>query len=141
MGPIVIGSKNMRAREFVVEGRQGADETKIPEKMHPDQIETLPAAHRVAGTADRAYDLNRVMMCVAMADGKTPPKMNRESWVGRNNTAHPYTPEELAMLRHAYQAACVHWDDALAPNPNNRSLEPKDTYKTSPVKPFQGYPR
>lgn len=128
----------MRAQEFIFEAR---DETKISKKMHPEQIETLPGLHRVAGTADRSYDLNRVMMAVACADGKRRPKLNRESWIGRNNTAHPYTQEELAMLKHAYEAADVHWDDVLSPNPDNRSLEPKDINKVSPMRAFPGYPR
>ena len=100
-----------------------------------------PGTHRVAGTADRLYDLNRVMMFVAASDGKNVPHIPQQSWAGRNNTAHPYTPEELEMLKHAYQLAEVEWQDALHPNPDNKSQELPDINRASPVCGFQGYPR
>jgi len=68
-----------------------------------------------------------------MADGKNMPKFEPESWVGRNNTMHPYTKEEADMLKHAYAATGVQWTDELHPNSENRSLEPDDTYTVSPV--------
>lgn len=126
----------MRYREFVLEG---SDVTKIKVKPHPDQEQVMPSAHRVAGTADRTYDLNRIMMAVAMSDGKTVPKLKQSSWAGKNNLAHPYTKEETAMLKKAYQSQGAEWDDALKPNRNQESLEPKDTNKVSPVNPFKGY--
>ena len=125
----------MRAREFIAE----ASPAKTKGRIHRDHVSTMPGAHRVAGTADRHYDLNRVMMAVAMADGVQRPVLDGESWHHKNNTAHPYTPEEAAMLRHAYEAAGVEWDDVLKPNPDNRSEEPQDTNVTSVIKPFKGY--
>ena len=98
-----------------------------------------PGTHRVAGTADRLYDLNRIMMFVAGSDGKTIPHVPVQSWAGRNNTAHPYTREETEMLKHAYKLAEVEWQDALHPNPDNRSAELTDTNKISPVSKFRGY--
>ena len=110
-------------------------------RIHKDHVEAMPGAHRVAGTADRHYDLNRVMMAVAMADGDTVPDLGDHNWSHKNNTAHPYTAVEANMLRHAYKAADVEWDDVLKPNPNNQSLEPQDTNTQSIVKPFKGYAR
>ena len=107
--------------------------TKTAGKLRPDQIETLPSAHLVSGTADRVYDLYRLGMKAAEADGIHPIKGSSESWVGRNNTIHPYTKHEADMLRDAYLANGVVWTDELAPNPNNKSLEPKETHKVSPV--------
>ena len=95
----------------------------------------------MAGTADRLYDLNRVMMCVAADDGTGTRKIDSDSWVGRNNIAVPYTKIESDMLKNAYRMANVEWDDALAPNPENISLESSEVYHQSPVKAFKGYPR
>lgn len=129
----------MRAREFVLEDKA------VHTGIKPDKsVEyAMPGTHRVAGTADRLYDLNRVMMMVACADGKTQPPMPQESWAGRNNTAHPYTKVEADMLKHAYKAADVAWDDAIAPNPKNKSEETPErkSAAVSPIRPFRGYPR
>jgi hypothetical protein len=107
--------------------------TKTSGKLRADQIETLPSAHLVSGTADRVYDLYRLGMKAAEADGINPIKGSSESWVGRNNTIHPYTKHEADMLRDAYRANGIVWTDELAPNPNNKSLEPDGTHKISPV--------
>ena len=67
--------------------------------------------------------------------------VDKESWVGKNNTAHPYTNLEGEMLKHAYKIAGIEWDDALKPNPTQKSMENPDIKKTSisPVVPFKGY--
>ena len=129
----------MRAREFVTEASRATPKAKG--HIHKDHVQVMPGAHRVAGTQDRHYELNRVMMAVAMADGETVPDLGDQSWSHKNNTAHPYTAVEANMLRHAYKAADVEWDDVLKPNPNNESLEPEDTNTQSIVKPFRGYAR
>lgn len=128
----------MRAREFVLESVSIAKQRGA---IHRDHIETMPSAHRVAGTQDRHYALNRVMMAAAMADGENVPKLGPESWNNKNNTAHPYSKVEAKMLKHAYKAAGVEWDDVLKPNPDNESQEPDDTNVNSVVRPFKGYPR
>jgi hypothetical protein len=86
---------------------------------------------------DRTYDLNRVMMAVASTDGKTIPDLSSESWVGKNNTAHPYTDVEQDMLKLAYKAAGIPFKDL-----NKGDLESKEldsTQEQSPIKPFKGY--
>ena len=107
--------------------------TKTAGKMRPDQISVLPGAHTVAGTADRVYDLYRLGMKAAEADGITPIKGSSESWIGRNNTIHPYTKQEAAMIKDAYRANGVVWTDELAPNEENRSEEPAGANTLSPV--------
>ena len=86
----------------------------------------MPSAHLVAGTADRIYDLYRLTLRTSCADGVNAPKFEPESWVGRNNTAHPYTKEEANMLKHAYKSTGVKWTDKLFPNPLNKSAEPTE---------------
>lgn len=129
----------MRADEFISEAKTVLVKTGL--KPSPETLAALPGAHRVAGTADRLYDLCRVMMYVAGSDGVNFPHTPQQSWAGRNNTAHPYTKHESDMLKHAYQLANVEWQDALDPNENNTSEEMHDTHKRSPVKPFKGYSR
>lgn len=128
----------MRAHEFIIEA---AIIVKTGIKLSKESEAASPGAHRVAGTADRLYDLNRIMMFAAVADGKTKPDVPRQSWAGRNNTAHPYTKEEMNMLKHAYEMADVEWQDVLDPNPNNKSQEMSEINKTSPVSSFRGYSR
>lgn len=120
----------MKILEIINEDRNW---TKTAGRLRPDQVETLPSAHLVSGTADRVYDLYRLGMKTAEADGVNPIKGSSESWVGRNNTTHPYTKSEADMLKQAYKANGLIWTDELHPNPHNRSLEPKDTHIQSPV--------
>lgn len=107
--------------------------TKTAGKMHKDSISTLPSAHLVSGTADRVYDLYRLGMKAAEADGITPVKGSSESWVGRNNLINPYTKSELDMLKDAYRANGLVWTDELHPNPENKSREPEGTHTISPT--------
>jgi hypothetical protein len=65
--------------------------------------------------------------------------MDAESWVGKHNTAHPYTQEEQDMLILAYKAAGLEYKDLNKGDMD--SEEVKSTNTTSPVQSFQGYPR
>lgn len=121
----------MRAKEFVFERRTGTVRNNL--KPTKNQEMAIPAAHRVAGTADRIYDLNRVMMAVAATDGKSKMSVPDQSWCGRNNIAIPYTKIESDMLKKAYQSVGAEWDDALKPNSREKSLETSDINVTSPV--------
>lgn len=130
----------MRAHEFITEHRRMY--VKTGKKMHKHHHQAMPGAHRVAGTADRHYDLGRILTIVAAEDGsgKTEYPVQPESWAGRNNTAHPFTELEAQMLAHAYNKQGIDWDDVLKPNKPQRSLEPTDTQTTSPVaKPFKAW--
>jgi len=95
---------------------------------------------RDVGGYDRTYELNRVMMAVAAADGSSKPlDLDTESWAGRYNTAHPYTDEEAAMLKQALQATGSETHDLNSGD--NRSQELESTHTHSPVIAFKGYPR
>lgn len=126
----------MRANEFILEA---TSIVKIKQRPNKDAEAVMPGAHRVAGTQDRTYDLNRIMMMLAGTDGKNCEHVPVQSWAGKNNTAHPYTLKELEMLKHAYKLAGAEWDDALYPNPENKSVEPDDMQTKSPINPFKGY--
>jgi hypothetical protein len=95
---------------------------------------------RDVGGYDRVYELNRVMMAVAAADGSGKLlDLDTESWAGRYNTAHPYTDEEAAMLKQALKATGSETHDLNGGD--NRSQEVKSTNTQSPMVAFKGYPR
>lgn len=119
----------MRADEFITEDNI----VKNGRKPRKDAEMAIPAAHRVAGTADRHYDLNRVMMSVAASSHEHGVPIPVASWAGKNNIAIPYTKAESDMLKRAYQAMGAEWDDALAPNPKELSMELDTVNRHSPV--------
>ena len=124
----------MRASEFLIEKQIG----KIGNRR---QAGTRGLTKfRDHGGYDRTYELNRVMMAVAMADvsGK-PLDLDTESWAGRYNTAHPYTDEEAVMLKQALEATGSEAYDLN--NGDNDSQEVESTNTHSPVVAFKGYPR
>jgi len=124
----------MRAREFLIEKQVG----KIGQRR---QVGTRGLSKfRDPQGFDRIYELNRVMMAVALADGSCAPlDLDTESWAGRYNTAHPYTDEETAMLKQALKATGSEQHDLN--HGDNRSQELPSTNIQSPVKGFAGYPR
>jgi hypothetical protein len=120
----------MRAHEFITEGDKG--------KVSARQQQATVGLNIFAATQyDRTYDLNRVMMAVASTDGTTIPDLNRESWVGKNNTAHPYTQVEQDMLKIAYKAAGIPFQDLNKGDLDSEELD--STQDQSPIKPFKGY--
>jgi hypothetical protein len=123
----------MRASEFLVE-RTVAHPTKrqrfATRGMHK---------FRDPGGYDRTYELNRIMMATACADGTTPLELDAETWSGRYNTAHPYTDIEAKMLKQAYKAVGSEMHDLN--HGDNESTELPGTNSQSIVKPFKGYKR
>jgi hypothetical protein len=123
----------MRANEFISEEKQG--------KLHKDQEDPMKTAiaFRDAGL-DRIYNLNRVMMAAAKADGKSrkPVKMDAAGWSAKNNTVHPYTEEERNMVHQAFGAVDSVYHDEVS---DHHSKEPETVHRTSPVAGFKGYPR
>lgn len=83
------------------------------------------------------YSLNRVMMAVACSDGKNKIESPMNSFVGKLKSSHPYTEEEQDMLKAAYKAAGVNWEDLNKGDFDSSELE--STQSKSPVKPFKGY--
>lgn len=123
----------MRAQDFLVEKRIG----KIG-KRRQTATRGLHKFRDIDGY-DRVYELNRVMMAVARADGKTPLTQDTESWAGRYNTAHPYTDVENDMLKQAFQAVGSEHHDLNLGDLKSKELEIINT--NSPVQAFKGYPR
>lgn len=124
----------MRANEFISEAKVG----KIT-KQQQHASRGLNIFSKKIDSYDRQYDLNRLMMAVASSDGINPIDMPAESWVGKHNTAHPYTKEEQAMLKLAYKAAGLAHIDL-----NNGDLDSEEApggNTVSPVVSFKGYPR
>ena len=124
----------MRAQEFIVE-----TEGDIP-KHH---AVASKGTHKIRdkGGYDRTYQLNRLMMAMACADGKDkkPIKgVDHASWNEKYNTAHPYTEQEHNML---HQALASIPSDHQTVVPFSKSSEVDDTNKISPVRGFKGYAR
>jgi len=123
----------VRAQEFIAEDKVG----KISKR---NQNATVGLnKFRDKQFADRVYELNRIMMAVASTDGTFVPELDGESWSGRNNVAAPYTKEEQAMLKKAYQAVGSHHEDLNHGDLN--SQEHPAVNAASVVNAFRGYPR
>jgi len=121
----------MRANEFINESKKGIITNRQGRSSVGMDI------FRDEEFADRIYELNRVMMAVAMADGTNPIKVDHESWAGRENIAAPYSSIEQKMLSQAFAAiGSVHRD---LTNGDLRSQELQDTNTTSPVLGFKGF--
>jgi hypothetical protein len=89
---------------------------------------------------DRGYNLNRVMMAAAMADGKSTDAvdMPEGGWSDKYNTAHPYTEEEHNMMQSAFKTVPSNNNTLVG---DHKSKEPEGIHKVSPVKGFKGYAR
>jgi hypothetical protein len=120
----------MRAKEFVNEAINGK-----PGKRYGQASTGINTFGR--SNYDNTYDLHRVMMAVAMTDGKIKPDLDQQSWAAKYNTAHPYTYEEQEMLELAYKAAGIPYKDLNRGDMDSKELE--DTQVKSPIKPFKGY--
>ncbi len=121
----------MRAHEFITEQ---SHKGKVSSRQ---QQSTVGLNVFAISQYDRTYDLNRVMMAVASTDGTTVPDLSSESWVGKNNTAHPYTEVEQEMLKRAYEAAGIPFKDLNKGDLDSEELD--STQDQSPIKPFKGY--
>ena len=123
----------MRATEFITERKIA----------HPTKRQSFATRglhkFRDPGGYDRTYELNRIMMATACADGTTPLELDAETWSGRFNTAHPYTDIEAKMLKQAYKAVGSEMHDLN--HGDNESQELPGTNTQSTVKPFKGYKR
>ena len=123
----------MRAQEFVSEGKTG--------KINKSYSDAMPGAYnfRDNGT-DRIYNLNRIMMAAAMADGKSHKAvdMDAASWADKYNTAHPYSKEEDNMMHQAFATVKSNLKHQVS---DHRSVENSDVHRVSPVKGFKGYTR
>jgi hypothetical protein len=87
---------------------------------------------------DRTYELNRMMMAVACADGLgTPINVDVESWIGKDNSSQPYTQVEQDMLSDAAKSLGLKLTDLSGGD--LRSQEVDTIHKQSPVIGFKGF--
>ena len=121
----------MRASEFLTEGEG---------KMHDHHAQATQGVYKIRdiGGYDRIYHLNRMMMAMSMADGKSQDAvdMDNASFAEKYNTVHPYTEEEYNMFISATKTIPTDKKNVV---PYSKSKEPEDTNTTSLVKPFKGY--
>jgi hypothetical protein len=127
----------MRAREFITEDNS-------PGKLTKRQRYGSRGMHKFQDVdgRDRVYELNRVMMALAQADGESDHQkidLDSESWIGTSNMAVPYTEIEANMLKSAYKAVGSEWEDLN--DGDLRSSELPSINKQSPVEGFKGYER
>ena len=126
----------MRATEFITEDNG-------PGKLSKRQRYATRGVHKFqdAEGRDRVYELNRVMMALAQANGESGENidLDSESWSGTSNLAFPYTEIEANMLKAAYKAVGSKWEDLN--DGDLRSTELPSTNSKSPVEGFKGYPR
>lgn len=116
----------MKVNEIITEGKTKA-------KLTKRQQQSMPGANTYhdAVKANSDYVAYRLGMAVAATDGKTPPDIDKESWIGKEKSAHPYTKEEQDMLKQAYKAAGASYKDLN--NGDMRSLELDSVNKSSTI--------
>ena len=126
----------MRAKEFITEDNG-------PGKLSKRQRYATRGVHKFQDVdgRDRVYELNRVMMALAQANGESGDNidLDSESWSGTSNLAFPYTEIEANMLKAAYKAVGSEWEDLN--DGDLRSTELPTTNTASPIEGFKGYPR
>jgi hypothetical protein len=123
----------MRAKEFIFESKKRGKITK-----RQGYASVGIDVFRDPEGYDRTYELNRMMMAVACADGTgIPININSESWIGKDNSAQPYTKLEQDMMKQAAKAIGSKLHDVT--KGDLRSQELPDIYKSSPIQSFKGF--
>lgn len=117
----------MKIREVISEATAG--------KLKPRQQQPSRGIHKFTDAErwNSDYKQYRLGLALAETDGITPPGVDYESWYGRWKTAHPYTQQEADMLKLAYAATKVAYQDLN--NGDLRSQELESTNKISPIAP------
>jgi hypothetical protein len=90
--------REMRAQEFIKEGKT----TEI--HVDHENVSKGVSRSRDMGGYDRIYHMNRLMMAMAMADGKSTDKVDIvavDTWFEKYNTIYPMTKEEDNKIRAA----------------------------------------
>jgi hypothetical protein len=103
-------------------------------KRHPDHDAVSMGATRSrdVGGYDRVYHQHRIMMAMAMADGKSTKAVDspESSWNEKFNTHHPYTQEEYNMILSAFNTVPTDFDHV---SKFGKSVEPAGANTVSPV--------
>lgn len=128
----------MKINEIINEDISAAEQSapETPEKkilpahdaVHPNEV----IRARDIGGYDRVYHMNRLMMAMAKADGRSKKAVDSaaETWFEKYNTLHPYTKEENNMVHAAMKSVPT---DGQVVSYDNKSHEADDTHKVSPV--------
>ena len=116
----------MKITEIIIEGKTtplDADH----EAAHPGDIFRA----RDIGGYDRVYHMNRLMMAMAKADGKSTKAVDSpaDTWFEKYNTIHPYTKEESNMVKSAMKTVPT---DGKEVSSDSKSHEGSDVHKVSP---------
>lgn len=114
----------MKINDIISEAKSG----KIPD--HAEHASTGDWKFRDVGGWNPTYNLNRVMMASAMADGSDKDLViDEESWIGVQNWSRPYTELEHKMLKQALRAT---GSETHHLEHDHKSKEHPDTHKVSP---------
>ena len=114
----------MKINEVIAEARTG----KHP--GHAEPANTGEWQFRDVGGWNPTYNLNRVMMASAMADGSNKKlDIDPASWVSVFNVTRPYTEEEHKMVKQAFKAI---GSEVHHTGKDHKSKETNDTHKVSP---------
>jgi hypothetical protein len=101
--------------------------------IQPDHENVHNGAYiaRDVGGYDRVYHMNRLMMAMAMADGRSTDKVDShpDTWFEKYNTLHPYTEAEHNMVKAAMKTIPTDGHEIIK---DHRSIEPNDVNKSSP---------
>lgn len=127
----------MRASEFISAQLMEIADAKISRRLQSATrgLNTYSDAERW----NSDYTLSRLGQAVASTDGTFVPDIDAKSWIGKNKSTHPYTKEEQAMLKKAYQAIGADYQDLNGGDMDSEEMT--EVNKISPVKGFKGYPR
>jgi hypothetical protein len=129
----------MKIKDIIVEDYDGSEKPVNNDStpwagMHKDHVAVMQGADKMrdVGGYDRIYHMNRMMMAMAMHDGKGSHTVDMppESWIEKYNTTHPYTDEEHNMVLGAMKTIPT---DHKVVQKRTKSKEPDDTYRISPV--------
>lgn len=109
---------------------EGSESKMDPEHdaVHADNVYRA----RDQGGYDRVYHMNRLMMAMAKADGKSTKAVDspKETWFEKYNTIHPYSDAEHNMVQSAMKT--IPTDGKVVSK--GKSHEPKDVNRTSPAR-------
>ena len=117
----------MKIKDIIIEGK-----TSEMDEMHDAAHNGNIYKARDVGGYDRTYHMNRMMMAMAKADGKSTKAVDspKDTWFEKYNTIHPYTKEEDNMVKAALKT--IPSDSKIA-STDSKSHESKDIHNVSPV--------
>lgn len=118
----------MRAKEFISEVKIG----KITKRQA--QASRGLNIYKDGATWSSDYSGYRLGLAVAGTDGKIDPDIDAESFIGKKKTTHPYSNEEQEMLKKAYKAIGVTYDD-----PNHGDMRSQELDSTNTVSPVSNW--